>query len=324
MRALVGQRLAVERAEFEAGRARRQFDACEPEHRLVARTLERRLEKPLLLFERERGKLADPQAARAGAADRRRNARARPARSRPPAALERADDHRRDRKELLRTLVSDVSSPSMRPIDAPTGDSAGKAAPGPSWVRLNARGPERRRTPEDTDRADPPARRAITPTSRPPRSWPAKVAGPAPACRSPRAASAPPGKRRIPVAPPPTRRSNSSRSTRPPRARRRTRTIRRWLAKACSPANRPRRPRPGGSASPTKSARVRARLPDGYLRSTKPPARSASPARPCCTRSNAANSTPSMSPAAAAKASPSTFPNQLWTDCSLPEHRGAL
>jgi hypothetical protein len=27
---LAGQRLALERAEFEAGRARRQFDACEP------------------------------------------------------------------------------------------------------------------------------------------------------------------------------------------------------------------------------------------------------------------------------------------------------
>src|SRR5215218_8109156 len=43
---LAGQRLAVERAEFEAGRApRRQFDACEPEHRLVARSLEGRLEQ---------------------------------------------------------------------------------------------------------------------------------------------------------------------------------------------------------------------------------------------------------------------------------------
>ena len=44
---LTGQRLAVERAEFEAGRARRQFDACEPENRLVARTLETRYELTL-------------------------------------------------------------------------------------------------------------------------------------------------------------------------------------------------------------------------------------------------------------------------------------
>ena len=32
------QLLAVERAEYEAERRRRQFDACEPENRLVART----------------------------------------------------------------------------------------------------------------------------------------------------------------------------------------------------------------------------------------------------------------------------------------------
>jgi DNA invertase Pin-like site-specific DNA recombinase len=39
--------LAVERARFEADRARRQFDAVEPENRLVARTLERAWEQAL-------------------------------------------------------------------------------------------------------------------------------------------------------------------------------------------------------------------------------------------------------------------------------------
>ena len=34
--------LRLERAEYEAARAERQFDAVEPENRLVARTLERR------------------------------------------------------------------------------------------------------------------------------------------------------------------------------------------------------------------------------------------------------------------------------------------
>src|SRR5450432_1454940 len=38
---LAGQRLAVERAQYEADRAQRKYDACEPENRLVARTLER-------------------------------------------------------------------------------------------------------------------------------------------------------------------------------------------------------------------------------------------------------------------------------------------
>jgi len=39
--------LAAERARYEAGRARRQYDAVEPENRLVARTLERALEDKL-------------------------------------------------------------------------------------------------------------------------------------------------------------------------------------------------------------------------------------------------------------------------------------
>ena len=61
---LAGQRLALERAEYEAERAARQFDACEPEHRLVARTLERELEEALAAVERERGKLAALEHAR--------------------------------------------------------------------------------------------------------------------------------------------------------------------------------------------------------------------------------------------------------------------
>ncbi len=55
---LAGQRLALERAQYETQRAERQFDACEPENRLVARTLEGKLEEALAAAERERGKLA--------------------------------------------------------------------------------------------------------------------------------------------------------------------------------------------------------------------------------------------------------------------------
>ncbi len=61
---IAGQRLALERAEYEAQRAERQFDACEPENRLVARTLERKLEEALAAVERERGKLAAVEHAR--------------------------------------------------------------------------------------------------------------------------------------------------------------------------------------------------------------------------------------------------------------------
>ena len=103
-----GQRLALERAQFEAERARRQFYACEPEHRLVARTLERGLEAALGVVEREQRSLA--------ALDR-----ARPA---PLSAAERASltqvarnlprlwnaktTTQRDRKELLRALISEI------------------------------------------------------------------------------------------------------------------------------------------------------------------------------------------------------------------------
>jgi hypothetical protein len=49
----------TDRAEFEAKRAQGQFDTCEPEHRLVARALEARLEHTLAELERERRKLAE-------------------------------------------------------------------------------------------------------------------------------------------------------------------------------------------------------------------------------------------------------------------------
>jgi len=61
---LAGQRLAVERAQFEADRAQRQYDACEPENRLVARTLEARFETALGELERERKRLAEIESRR--------------------------------------------------------------------------------------------------------------------------------------------------------------------------------------------------------------------------------------------------------------------
>jgi hypothetical protein len=61
---LRGQRLAVERAQYEAPRAERQIDACEPENRLVARTLERAWEQALARLESERRRLAELEARR--------------------------------------------------------------------------------------------------------------------------------------------------------------------------------------------------------------------------------------------------------------------
>jgi excisionase family DNA binding protein len=105
---LAGQRLALERAQYEADRARRKFDACEPENRLVGRTLERALEEALANLEREHGRLAQLERARpAPLTDQERQALARLARDLPRlwAAPTTTD---RDRKGLLRTLIGEL------------------------------------------------------------------------------------------------------------------------------------------------------------------------------------------------------------------------
>jgi excisionase family DNA binding protein len=148
---LEGQRLALERAEFEADRARRQFDACEPEHRLVARTLEHALENALAAVERERAALAALEHTRpAPLTDDERRALARLARD-LPRLWHTATTSDRDRKELLRALVREV----VVAVHAPEARAAVEifwegGARTELTVRLNRRGPERHRTAEDT------------------------------------------------------------------------------------------------------------------------------------------------------------------------------
>lgn len=98
--------LAVERARYEAERAERAFHACEPENRLVARSLESRWEEKL-------GALAEADKALAQA-----QAEAPPLPSRAElealtsdmSALWQAPTTApRDRKRLLRTLIADVT-----------------------------------------------------------------------------------------------------------------------------------------------------------------------------------------------------------------------
>lgn len=103
-----GQRLALERARFEAGRARRQFDACEPEHRLVARSLERSLEDALRVVDREERALAALDRARpAPLSGAEREALGQLARNLPRLWSAKTTSQR-DRKELLRALVREV------------------------------------------------------------------------------------------------------------------------------------------------------------------------------------------------------------------------
>ncbi len=148
---LAGQRLALERAQFESDRARRQFDACEPEHRLVARSLERALEDALAAVEREHGKLATLEQARpAPLTDEECQALERLARD-LPRLWEAKTTTDRDRKELLRALISEVvvtvHAAERRAVVELGWEGGARTELG---VRLNARGPERRRIAEDT------------------------------------------------------------------------------------------------------------------------------------------------------------------------------
>ena len=101
--------LAAERARYEAGRARRQYDACEPENRLVARSLEAAWEEKLAAATRAETALAAEQArqpsplsaeeidwlTRAGADIR--------------AIFEAPGTTPRERKQLIRALLSEVT-----------------------------------------------------------------------------------------------------------------------------------------------------------------------------------------------------------------------
>jgi excisionase family DNA binding protein len=148
---LRAQRLAVERAEFEAGRARRQFDACEPEHRLVARTLEARLEEALGALERERRKLAELEQRRPEPLSTdEREALARVARD-LPRLWHAETTTTRDRKELLRTLVAEaIVTVHQQPRRAVIEIAWEGGARSQLSVPLIRRGPEGKRTDEDT------------------------------------------------------------------------------------------------------------------------------------------------------------------------------
>jgi DNA invertase Pin-like site-specific DNA recombinase len=109
-------KLRMERARYEAKRAERQYDACEPENRIVARTLETRWNEKLLAAERLEGEYdewrrkqrlelteLDKQRIRALATDLPRLWRARTTTD-------------RDRKLLMRLLIQDVA---IRSVDVP-------------------------------------------------------------------------------------------------------------------------------------------------------------------------------------------------------------
>jgi len=110
VRATRASELALERARFEADRAERAFHACEPENRLVARSLESRWEAKL-------GALAEAEAALAAV---RSSIPPLPPRAELealaadlPALWSAPSTSDKDRKRLLRTLVADITLTSQ-------------------------------------------------------------------------------------------------------------------------------------------------------------------------------------------------------------------
>jgi len=148
---LAGQRLALERAQFEAERAGRQFDACEPENRLVARTLERKLEEALSAIAREQRTLAALEHARpAPLTPPEREALTRLARDLPRLWAAKTTSAR-DRKELLRALISEIVVTVRRPENMAEVEIFWEGgAHSTLSVRLIRRGGEAKRTDEDT------------------------------------------------------------------------------------------------------------------------------------------------------------------------------
>jgi len=98
--------LAVDRARYQAGRAERALLACEPENRLVARTLETRLEAKLQELAEAEAALATIIAAKVPLPPRAELEAAVTTLGTLWSAPTTAD---RDRKRLLRTLIADVT-----------------------------------------------------------------------------------------------------------------------------------------------------------------------------------------------------------------------
>jgi biotin operon repressor len=100
--------LAVERARFEADRARRQYDVVEPENRLVARTLERTLEAKLALQRQAERDLLAQQARRPVRLTDEELAWLTRAGADVRAVFDAPTTSFRERKQLLRAILTEV------------------------------------------------------------------------------------------------------------------------------------------------------------------------------------------------------------------------
>jgi DNA invertase Pin-like site-specific DNA recombinase len=100
--------LAVERAGYQAERARRQYDAVEPENRLVARALERSLEQSLTELRQADAELASQRARRPSRLSEDEVAWLQSAGADLRAVFHAPSTTWRQRKQLLRALIAEV------------------------------------------------------------------------------------------------------------------------------------------------------------------------------------------------------------------------
>ncbi len=108
--------LRIDRARYEAKRAERQYDACDPENRVVARTLETRWNERLTELERLEAEYQEHKRRKAAELSELDRRRIRELADDVPRLWREPTTTDRDRKMLLRLLVKDVS---VRAIDIP-------------------------------------------------------------------------------------------------------------------------------------------------------------------------------------------------------------
>lgn len=109
-------KLRLERAHYDAKRAERQYDACEPDNRIVARTLEKRWNERLVEVERLEQEYDEfKRQSRFELSDLDRQRILQLAADLPRLWRARTTEDR-DRKLLLRMLIKDIS---IRPVDVP-------------------------------------------------------------------------------------------------------------------------------------------------------------------------------------------------------------
>ena len=305
--------LAVERARYEADRARRQFDNVEPENRLVARTLEKALETKLAAVRAAENDLAAQRARRPVALTDEELTWIATAGADIRAIFEAPTTTVRERKQLIRAVIAEIGITVHR--QRRVADLRiiwqGGAVTEVSMPMTKA-GRHLRVTDEQT----------IALMRRLAQHYNDQTIAAILAKQKRRTATGLPFTRarvailraghNIPVYQPPaqsdvgpgdddavvvtiTEAEKSSPSARKPSTD--------GSATASSPQNRSPQAHPGASASTRPCATASSpRHPRAGSPSTRPPKPSASPDKPCCTRSNAANCKPSTSTADAAKA----------------------